>query len=133
MINAGIELYSHIASLFSCMLTHGIATGDLFISTIIPIQARNANLTSADNYSGIALSAILGKLFDLIVLVRYGDILCSSDLQFGFKSKRSTGMCTLILKKLLSIMCTILALFSALCWMQRKRLIVLNTVGCFVC
>ena len=54
------------------MLTHGIATGDLFISTFIPIpKARNANLTSADNYRGIALSAILGKLFDLIVLVRY--------------------------------------------------------------
>ena len=31
--------------------------------------------------------------------MRYGDILCSSDLQFGFKSKRSTGMCTLILKE----------------------------------
>ena len=93
-------MYPNIASLFSCMLTHGIATGDLFISTVIPIpKASNANLTSADNYRGIALSAILGKLFDLIVLVRYGDILCSSDLQFSFKSKRCTGMCTLILKE----------------------------------
>ena len=84
MVNAGIELYPHITSLFSCMLTHGIATGDLFISTVIPIpKARNANLhklKSADNYRGIALSAILDKLFDLIVPVRYGDILCSSDI-----------------------------------------------------
>ena len=79
MVIAGIELYRHIASLFSCMLTHGIATGDLFISTVvIPLpKARNANLTSADNYRGIALSAILGKLSYLIDLVRYGDILCS--------------------------------------------------------
>ena len=86
MVNAGIELYPHIASLFSCMLAHGIATDDLFISTVIPTpKARNANLTSADNYRGIALSAILGILFDLIVLVRYRDILCSSDLQFGLR------------------------------------------------
>ena len=70
VVNAGIELYPHITSLFSCILTHVIATGDLFISTVIPIpKARNANLTSADNYRGIALSAILGKLFDLIVLM----------------------------------------------------------------
>ena len=33
VVNADIELYPHIASLFSCMLTHGIATGDLFIIT----------------------------------------------------------------------------------------------------
>ena len=60
VVNAGIALYPHIASLFSCMLTHGIATGDLFISTVIPIpKARNTNLTSADNYRAIALSAIL--------------------------------------------------------------------------
>ena len=65
----------------SCMLTYGIANGDLFISTVIPIpKARNANLTSADNYRGITLSAILGKLFDIIVLVRYDDILCSFSL-----------------------------------------------------
>ena len=56
VVNAGIELYPHIDSLFSCMLTHGIATGDLFISTVISIpKARNANLTSTDNYRGIAL------------------------------------------------------------------------------
>ena len=101
MITAGIELYSHIASLFSCMLTHGIANGDFFISTVIPIpRARNAYLTRADKSRGIALSAILCKLFDFIVLVRYGDIMCLSDFQFGFKSKRSTSMCTLILKRL---------------------------------
>ena len=85
--------------MFSCIPTHGTAPRDMVISRVIHIpKGRNANITNADNYRGIALSAILGKLLDLIVLVRYGDLLCSSDLQFGFKRGRSTSMCTLILK-----------------------------------
>ena len=72
----------------------------MVISTVIPIpKGINANITNADYYRGIALSAILGKLLDLIVLVRYGDLLCSSDLQFGFKRERSTSMCSLVLKE----------------------------------
>ena len=62
--------------MFSCILTHDAAPRDMVISTVIPIpKGRNANITNADNYRGIALSAILGKLLDLIVLVRYGDLL----------------------------------------------------------
>ena len=37
MLNACVELYLPIASLFSCMLTHGIAVSDLCISTVIPM------------------------------------------------------------------------------------------------
>ena len=45
--------------MFSCILTHGTAPRDMVISTVIPIpKARNANITNADNYRGIALSAI---------------------------------------------------------------------------
>ena len=75
-LNACAELYSPIASLLSCMLTHGIAPGDLFINTVTPIpKVRNANSTNSDYYGGTALSEKLGKLFDLNVLASYGDIL----------------------------------------------------------
>jgi len=36
---------------------------------------------------------------DLIILSRYADFLITSDLQFGFKAKRSTNMCTMVLKE----------------------------------
>ena len=106
----------------------------MVISTVIPIpKGRNANITNADNYRGIALSAILGKLLDLIVLVRYGELLCSSDLQFGFKRGRSTSMCTLVLKRPLSTMCITPVPFIALFWMPPKRSTVLSIVGYFDC
>ena len=45
---------------------------------------------------------MFGKVFDNIVLCRYNDELCTSDLQFGFKANSSTNMCTMILKETIS-------------------------------
>ena len=36
------------------------------------------------------------------MLSRYSDKLLTSDLQFGFKAKRSTSMCTMVLKEVIS-------------------------------
>ena len=70
---------------------------------MIPIpKGRNVNLTDSSNYRGIALSAIFVKIFDHIVLSRYQSKLITSDLQFGFKAKCSTNLCTMILKETMS-------------------------------
>jgi len=93
----------HIALLFTGILTHGCVPHDFTLSTVVPIpKAHNANLTDSANYRGISLSSIFGKILDLIVLNRYSDNLITSDLQFGFKAKRSTNMCSLILKECVS-------------------------------
>ena len=55
-----------------------------------------------DNYRGIALSSALGKVLDLFILSRYTSNLSSNDLQFAFKAKHSTVMCTSALKEIIS-------------------------------
>ena len=40
-------------------------------------------LSDSANYRGISRSSIFGKLFDSIVLGRFHDQLCLSDMQFG--------------------------------------------------
>ena len=55
------------------------------------------------NYRGISLSSIFVKLFDLLVLTRYGDCLRASDQQIGFRASRSTDMRSMVLKE--SIYC----------------------------
>ena len=76
---------------------------DFLRSTAIPIpKGKNINITDSNNYRGISLSSIFGKLFDLIVLTRYSDCLETCDLQFGFKSKRSTSMCSMVMKETIS-------------------------------
>ena len=90
---------------------------DFARSTVVSIpKGKNVNLTDSSNYRGIALSSIFVKIFDLVVLSRYDDRLCSSDLQFGFNAKHSTNTCTMVLKEAIayyvnngsSVFCTLL-------------------------
>ena len=48
------------------------------------------------NYRQIAISSILGKIFDIIVLDTQYDSLSNDVLQFGFKNNSSTVICTSI-------------------------------------
>ena len=102
-VNACDELFIHTALLLSSLTVHGYAPSDMLISTVIPIpKGRNVNVTDSANYRGISLSSIFGKVFDLVLLSRYVNHLCISDYQFGFRPKRSTDMCTMILKECMS-------------------------------
>ena len=89
-------LYIHLALVLSAMISHGLAVCS---STIIPIPKGRHDVCNSNNYRGIALSSILGKIIDLILLDRLQDKLNTSHLQFGFKSGHSTNICTMILKE----------------------------------
>jgi Reverse transcriptase (RNA-dependent DNA polymerase) len=68
------------------------------------IKLHNRNVTTcSENYRGIALCSVLSKIFEHVILVKYIDKLCTSELQFGFKRNSSTHACTLVLKEVLSL------------------------------
>ena len=99
-IHACDDLYVHIALLFTGLVIHGYVPDDFSSCAIIPIpKGKQANVTDSGNYRGIALCSIFTKIFDLIMLSRFCDHLHSSELQFGFKARRSTDMCTMVLKE----------------------------------
>ena len=84
-------------------MTHGVVPDDMTLSTVIPIpKSKNCSKMDSSNYRGIALSSIYEKLFDLVILSRYSDCFMSYDLQFGFKTKRFTAICNMILKEAVS-------------------------------
>lgn len=56
-------------------------------------------MNSSENYRGIALGSVIGKLFDRIILTKHWDVLKSSDLQFSFKPKHSTTQCSFVLNE----------------------------------
>ena len=60
------------------------------------------HFTDSSNDHGIAVSAIFVKIFDRFVLSRYHSSLMTSDLQFGFKAKCSTDLCSMIVKVTIS-------------------------------
>ena len=47
-------------------------------------------------------SSVFGRLIDVLILHRYSDVLGTCDLQFGFKAKRTTAMCSMVLKAAIS-------------------------------
>ena len=93
----------HISNLFSMMLSHRFMAEGM-IQAVITIISQNVieSVTCNENYWGIALSSILGKVLDLIIIQRYGHALSSSDLQFSFKERYSTVMYSAAIKEVTS-------------------------------
>lgn len=65
-------------------------------------KGRRVNLSCSENFRGISLNSIFGKIFDNIILQRYQSQLASCELQFGFKRNSSTNLCSMVLKETLS-------------------------------
>ncbi len=75
----------------------------MLLGTMVPLpEGRLANLSSSDNFIAITLSSIFGKLLDFIILIKEENSICTSDLQFSFKTGSSTGLCTSIVQETVS-------------------------------
>ena len=97
-INGTDRFFTLISLLFTCMLTHGVAPSGLLLSTMIPVpKDKRASKSDSNNYRAIAISSILGKIFDSIVMKEQYASLITDDLQFGFKENSSTIICTQLL------------------------------------
>ena len=68
----------------------------LFTSAnIIPIpKGSKVNLSDSDKYRSIAISSILGKILDHIIIVKQSDTLTTSQHQYGFNANSSTVLCS---------------------------------------
>ena len=81
------------------MLVHGTAPAGLLLSTLVPlIKNKRGNKCDSNNYRAIAISSLLGKLFDIIILKEQCTSLSTDVLQFGFKPHSSTTICTSLLR-----------------------------------
>ena len=60
---------------------------------------KRGNKCDSNNYRQIAISSLLGKIFDTIILDKQQMSLETYVLQFGFKKNSSTVMCTSMLKE----------------------------------
>ena len=75
------------------MLTHDVSPDDFKISILIPIlKGARVDKSNANNYRVVALSSILGKMLDMIIINVQKEELETSDLQFSYKSNSSTIM-----------------------------------------
>ena len=95
LIYGSDRLIVMIALLFNSMLVHGIAPDDLLLGTMIPlIKNSRAVKQCSDNYRALTIGTGMSKLLDIVILDKQKDALDTSELQFGYKEKLSTTMCS---------------------------------------
>ena len=84
-----------LCDIIKAFLVHGFAP-EIFISCIlVPIVKNNrASKSKSSNYRLIAISSLILKLFDKILLELFTMELTPSDHQFGFRKGSSTTFCT---------------------------------------
>ena len=100
------EYLVQVALLLTAILTHGHQPTDFLKGSIESIPKNNkGNLCDSGNYRGITLCTSLSKVFDIIILTRYSDMLSTSNMQYAFKGKHSTVMCTLVVKEVVRYYC----------------------------
>jgi hypothetical protein len=85
---------------FNVCFTHGSVPTSLLDTFIIPIlKNKCGDMTDHNNYRPIAITNVLSKVLELLILDRCEEYLVTTDNQFGFKKKHSVDMCVYVLSE----------------------------------
>lgn len=100
-VNACEDLSIHLSFLLNILFRRSCAPSEMLMSVLVPIpKNRRKSLSSSNNFRSIAISSIIGKILDNVILSKHSDILSTSHSQFGFKAKHSTTQCTYVLNEI---------------------------------
>ena len=76
-------------------LVHGHVSEVLLLATLVPIvKDKLGDLCSSTNYRSIAISSLILKLMDWLIIINYGNLFSSNDFQFGFQKSSNTSLCS---------------------------------------
>ena len=85
----------HNHSLIVDYVDNSYAPATFLQSNMVPIpKGARANVTDSNMYRSIAISSIMSKILDNVIIEQQQVSLATSSYQFGFKSKVSTVLCT---------------------------------------
>ena len=93
--NGTPALFEKLSGALQCFLIHGHVTHLLLLATLVPlVKDKLGSLNSSKNYRTIAISSLVLKLLDWVILILFGAKLGIDDLQFAYQSGVSANMCT---------------------------------------
>lgn len=89
---------------FTGFFVHGFMPSSLLTVVLVPIIKNKAgNVNSIDNYRPVALSSIVSKVLESILLSRIECYLITNANQFGFKRNHGTDLCIYTLKEMVNM------------------------------
>jgi hypothetical protein len=90
-----------LALVVNAMIIHGHVPRQMMDTFIVPlVKDKKGNLSAKDNYRPLAITCVLSKMLEILILNRYKLLFTTPDNQFGFKTKLSTEMCIYALKQI---------------------------------
>lgn len=93
-----------LAICFTGLMAHGLLPDSLLSVTLVPvIKDKVGKVGSLDNYRPVALTSVLSKVLERILLDRLCFYLGTTDNQFGFKAKHGTDLCIYALKEVVDV------------------------------
>ena len=100
--HAHFKLNYILSIIFNCMIIHGYLPLSVMDTIIVPlVKDKKGDLGSVDNYRPIAITCIVSKVLEIIILKRYEDHFLTSSNQFGFKANHGTEKCIFVLKQVI--------------------------------
>ena len=92
---ACMDLFEHLSFILKSCTVHCHISQVLLLSTLVPLVKDNLwDISISKNYRSVAISSILLKIFDWVVILLDGDSLGLDELQFAYQAGCSTAMCT---------------------------------------
>jgi hypothetical protein len=93
--NASMSLFEHLSVVLKCCAVHSHVSQVLLLSTLVPlVKDKLGDINSSKNYRSVAISSILLKLIDWVIILLEGSSLGLNELQFAYQAGCSTVMCT---------------------------------------
>ena len=93
--NADDSLFVHLSHILKCCVVHSHVSQVLLLTTLVPlVKDKLGNINTSKNYRSVAISSILLKLIDWVVILLDGDAIKLHELQFAYQAQCSTVMCT---------------------------------------
>ena len=84
-----------LAAVFQSFLIHGHVTRFLLLATLVPIiKDKLGSISISKNYRSIAISSVILKLIDWIIIILFGSTFGLNDLQFAYQPGVSGNMCS---------------------------------------
>ena len=95
LLNTPDILYTYLSNIMRSFVIHGHLSSMLAICNLLPIiKDKLGKSDDSNNYRSIAISSVVLKLFDWVIILLYKENLHVDALQFSYQPNCSTSMCS---------------------------------------
>lgn len=98
--HGGPLLHIYMSVAFTAMVRHSYVPTQFRSSYLVPIvKDKKGDKSDPENYRGIAVSSVLAKAFEYVLLRKVSHCMAPCDQQFGFRRGHSCSDCSFVLKE----------------------------------